>query len=568
MWNFLTRSSAPRARRRTPLDRRVRPTIETLEARCLLSADPVLEWNALMLQANATDAGLAHPDQPGPTRESRAFAIVSAAVYDAVNSIVPTAAPYLVSVPGFHDASLPAAVAEAAHDTLVSLYPQQKGAFDAALQADLAAISPGLAELKGVLLGKFMAFVGLAVRQNDGSNIVTPYTPGNQPGDHQPDPLHPKQGFLDAGWGNVRPFAVPNVEVFQAPPPPALTSADYTAAFNAVKTLGGDGMITPTSRTAEQTQIGIFWGYDGSPGLGTPPRLYNQIVRVIAAQEGNTVVQNARLFALVNLSMADAGIAAWDTKYDDNFWRPIVAIRAAAADGNPNTAADPSWTPLGAPCDNGCAAGSNFTPNFPAYVSGHASFGAATFEVLRRFYGRNDIAFSFTSDEFNGKTVDQNGVVRPVVTRHWNTLSAAEEENGQSRIYLGIHWSFDKVQGIKLGERIADFIFNHRLTPRQQQHAEGFAKGGAVAQGTAAQADGLAGDFGLLAGPGEVRAGADTTGHSTERHGLEVGNVGPVDPGLPLGYTGRNLDSTVHGTTAHSNQSLAEALTALESPAN
>src|SRR5262249_25040897 len=153
---------------------------------------------------------------------------------------------------------------------------------------------------------------------------------------------------------------------------------------------------------------------------------------------------NARLFALIDIGLADAGICCWDAKYDHNFWRPVTGIRAADTDGNDGTAPDTGWTPLGAPADNG--GGTHFTPPLPAYASGHATFGGTLFRTLADFYGRDDIHFSFASDEFNGKTVDQNGVVRPVVTRSFDSFSQAAEENGQSRIYLGIHWSFDKVE--------------------------------------------------------------------------------------------------------------------------
>ena len=193
-------------------------------------------------------------------------------------------------------------------------------------------------------------------------------------------------------------------------------------------------------------------------------RFYNQIAETLAVQEGNTVIQNARFFALINIAMADAGIACWDGKFDFNFWRPVTAIRAGDTDGNPNTIADPTWTPLGAPADNG--SGTNFTPPFPAYASGHATFGGALFRMMADFFGTNDISFTLHSDEFNGITKDQNGMVRPVVTRSFTSFSQAAEENGQSRIYLGIHWSFDKIQGIKQGTEIADYIFAHFLRSR------------------------------------------------------------------------------------------------------
>ena len=169
----------------------------------------------------------------------------------------------------------------------------------------------------------------------------------------------------------------------------------------------------------------------------------------------DTVLQNARLFALVNIALADAGIAAWDTKYAYDLWRPVAAIRRADDDGNPATAADPGWTPLGAPGDGFVP---DFTPPFPAYTSGHATFGAATFRVLAAFYGRDDIPFTLTSDEFDGTH-------RPAVTRSFTGFGQAAAENGASRIYLGVHWGFDDVAGQAQGRDVADYVFQHVLTP-------------------------------------------------------------------------------------------------------
>jgi hypothetical protein len=455
-----------RSFRRAPRPRRAPGLyLEALESRCLLSADVVLEWNAIALDALKNDSLLgANAKQVGPTRASRALAIVQAAVFDAVNSIDHSYDPYLIEVNAPKGASITAAAAQAAHDTLVALYPDYKPTLDADLAADLASI-PAVPRAEGVLVGKAVAAAILAARQNDGADVDMPYTPGDQPGQWRPDPLHPDQKALGSLWGDVTPFALKNPEQFHVPPPPALTSAQYTAAFNEVKSLGGDGVITPTVRTPEQTQIAFFWGYDGSPGLSTPPRLYNQIAEVLAKQEGNSVAENARFFALIDLALADAGIACWDGKYDYNFWRPIAAIREADTDGNPATVADTDWRPLGAPADNG--SGTNFTPPFPAYASGHATFGAALFQMMADFYGRDDIKFTIGSDEFNGVTKDQNGVVRPVVFRSFDSFSQAKEENGQSRIYLGIHWKFDKVQGIKCGDRVANYIFQHFLRPKE-----------------------------------------------------------------------------------------------------
>jgi hypothetical protein len=269
-----------------------------------------------------------------------------------------------------------------------------------------------------------------------------------------------------------------SADQFRALPPPALNGAEYAAAFDEVKRLGGDGAVTPTERTPEQSQIGIYWGYDGTPGLGTPPRLYNQIAVQIADQMGSNVIETARLLAVANTAMADAGIAVWESKYVYDFWRPITGIREAdqgtgptgAGDGNPATLGDLTFTPFGAPASNFIVMTPDFTPPFPAYPSGHAGFGGALFETLRKFYRTDNIAFTFVSDEFNGVTRDNDGSVRPLVSRSFASLSEAEDENGQSRIYLGIHWAFDKTDGIAQGRQVADFVFGHAFQPLHRRH--------------------------------------------------------------------------------------------------
>jgi hypothetical protein len=182
---------------------------------------------------------------------------------------------------------------------------------------------------------------------------------------------------------------------------------------------------------------------------------------------GSDVVELARLLALANVAMADAGIAIWESKYFYEYWRPVTGIREAdagtgptgAGDGNRRTVGDVTFTPLGAPASQTDLP--NFTPPFPAYPSGHAGFGGALFQILRNFYRTDRIAFTFVSDEYNGVTRDHNGNVRPLVPRSFRTLSQAEQENGQSRIYLGIHWSFDKTAGIAQGRRVANYVFRN-----------------------------------------------------------------------------------------------------------
>jgi hypothetical protein len=258
-----------------------------------------------------------------------------------------------------------------------------------------------------------------------------------------------------------------------------LNTVEYATAYVQAKRLGE---LDSTERTTDQTEIGLYWGYDVARGLGDPPRLYNQIVRTIAEQEHNTIDQNARMFALVNIAMADAGIQAWGVKYRDEFWRPIVAIHDGDSDGNADTVGDPTWQPLGAPRTNPANNESfNFTPPFPAYTSGHATFGGAAFKTLANFYRTDDVQFSipfdFISDELNGlsrdvyETIPELVVdhIRQIRPRHFDSFSQAAAENAASRIFLGIHWRFDATEGLSAGNRIADYIFDHEMRPLRGQ---------------------------------------------------------------------------------------------------
>ncbi|MGE0480907.1 MAG: chloroperoxidase [Phycisphaerae bacterium] len=440
--------------------------------------DSVLKWNQIAVDTSGLDHAPLQPGetrafghQLGPTRSSRAMAIAHIAMFDAVNAIIQEYQSY-TRLPAMDEpASLPAAIAQAAHDALVSLYPSHAQRLDALLADELDAIPAGLLRDNGVELGAAAAAAILRMRESDGAEVAEPYESSPMPGRWRRDPINPNQEPLGEEWYHVQPFAMNSVTQFRCPPPPDLASAEYAAAYAEVLAIGGDGIVTPTIRTEEQTQIGIFWAYDGTPSLCAPPRLYNQITRQIADEQGTAGTDTARLLALVNVAMADAGIACWDSKYHYDYWRPVTGIREAdpgmgptgLGDGNPDTIADPTYVPLCAPASN--LAGPNFTPPFPAYPSGHATFGGALFETLRAFYGRDDIAFTFVSDELNGETRDHDGNVRPLVPRTFSSFSQAEEENGQSRIYLGIHWSFDKTEGIRMGNRVADHVLTHVFQP-------------------------------------------------------------------------------------------------------
>ncbi|MFN8611869.1 MAG: phosphatase PAP2 family protein [Vulcanimicrobiota bacterium] len=439
------------------------------------SLNVVARWNRIAIDASGFDhSQIGARQQLGPTRSSRAMAIVHIAMHDAIQAIQRRYDTFLPQPGAPTRASAEAAAVQAAHDTLVALYPAQKAALDQLLFQELAQIPDSLDKSNGVLVGQIAAQSILANRANDGStdNIQNqPYSFGQLPGQWRVDPLNPTQQPLGANWSAVRPFVLTSASQFRCPVPPALTSPAYTAAYNEVKAVGGDGVITPTVRTADQTEAGIYWAYDGTPSLCAPPRLYNQIALQLATQRGlSEIGELARFLALTNLAMADAGISAWESKYFYNYWRPICGIResdpgtgpSGLGDGNAATVGDPGWVPLCAPASNLQAP--NFTPPFPAYPSGHACFGGALFGTMRRALGTDNVPFTFVSDEFNGITRDNLGNVRPLRPRSFNTLSQAEEENGQSRIYLGIHWSFDKVEGISQGEKVAEWVFTHSLS--------------------------------------------------------------------------------------------------------
>jgi hypothetical protein len=449
------------------------------------AAKSIFYWNEVMTDANAIDhtppaAGeyRVFGEQLGPARTSLAFAIVHIAIFDAVNAIVGGYKSYTSIDAAPWGASVTAAVAQAAHDTLVAEYPSQRRRFDELLARDLSYIPSGISKTNGIETGRRAAEAILWLRENDGSNHPEPrigfdFFPSNQPGKWRPDPISQSPLALGGRWRQVKPLVIASAGQFRAPAPPPLTSSAYTTAFNEVKLFGGDGVNTLTVRNPDQTVAGIYWGYDGTPGLGTPPRLYNQITSQLAKARGGNVIDIARLFALINVGLADASLSCWETKFYSayQFWRPITGIRESdpgtgptgAGDGNPATIGDVDFTPLGAPASN--LSGPNFTPPFPAYTSGHSTLGSTVFQTLRNVFGTDFVPFTFVSDEFNGKTKDNQGNVRPLLPRSFTSLSHAEEENGQSRIYLGIHWSFDKTEGRSQGRKVANYVFQNAFGP-------------------------------------------------------------------------------------------------------
>lgn len=401
-------------------------------------ADVVLDWNRV-----AGDVLVNNQSLQNPGMASRSMAMMNLAIYDAVAMTSPGETMFF-NYGGGHTspgmtADYKAAAAQAAYTVLSGIYDDQSARLDAALATSLSAIADGAAKSEGLAVGTMIGQSILSRRAGDGYNSMSQYLPTAAPGHWQPDPLNPGQQAWGPAWGEVTPFALRSNRQFMPGSMPSLTSQAYADAFNEVKELGA---ANSTTRTAEQTEIGYFWAYDRS-GMGTPHRLFSDVLDTIAVQQGNTTKENAELFAKATVAMADAGVVAWNSKFEYDFWRPVTGIREADTDGNSLTEADPNWTPLGAPGGDH----SDFTPPFPTYVSGHATFGGALFGVLQEFYGTDDIAFELESQEMPG------------IVRNFNSFSEAMAENGRSRVYLGIHWNFDDTVGQEVGQKIARFLF-------------------------------------------------------------------------------------------------------------
>lgn len=399
-------------------------------------ADVVLDWNKAALDAIRVD-------KTAPPKASRALACVHTAIFDAINSASGgTYEPYLVQPVEFlAPVSLEAAAAAAAHASLVDLFPAQKAAFDAALDASLAAIPDGPEETSGIAWGRSVADQILAVRHEDHSGDTVDY--GAPAGANWWAPTPPAfASALLPGWPRVTPWAMTSGSQFRQGPPPSPLSPEYVAAFHEVALLGRSDS---PARTAEQTQIALFWA-DG-PGTATPPGHWHVIAQGISLERHLGLLENARLFALLAMAGADAAIVSWDHKYHYNNWRPLTGIQQADTDGNPATAADPAWLPLIA------------TPPFPAYSSGHSTFSSSSARLLALFFGTDQIPFSTGSDGLPG------------VTRSFTRLSDAAEEAGQSRIYGGIHWQFDNQVGLASGKALAEHVYFTRLTPREEAGA-------------------------------------------------------------------------------------------------
>jgi hypothetical protein len=395
--------------------------------------NPVLQWNAILLALVRTPGA-----QPATNHPTRSFALMHAAIYDAVNAIARTHEPYLVRLAGVpRHASHEAAGAAAAHEVLVALYPGFQTALDVELEQSLTQIPAGTDKAEGILIGQAVADRILALRSNDGANArPIPYVFGSAPGDYQSTPPNfpPQPQFTH--WFRVRPFALERANQFRPGPPPALTSDTYSEALNAIKSLG---TTNNTTATADEALTGRFWN-------GAIQNYWNEITQTAALDRELSTAQSARLFALLNLAFADGVIAFYDAKYTYNFWRPVTAIRAADTDNNPQTAGDPNWLPeVGK------------TAPDPSYPGAHAVLSAAGAEVLISFFERDHFEFTVTSE------------VLPGVERSFTSFSTAAEEATLSRVFAGQHFRFDLTAGQRLGREIANFVTDNFLTSRHRR---------------------------------------------------------------------------------------------------
>lgn len=374
-------------------------------------------------------------DNSGPTLSSRNLAILHTSIFDAVNSIAPEHQAYRFQLPAAPEASMEAAAVGAAYEVTSRLYPGILARADSMLQQfrEANASHPGL--ITGLQLGRDVAGLMLESRQSDGASIDVPYIPSSDPGMWRRTPPFFRPPVAPH-WRYVEFFGLQQMAPFLPGPPPALSSTAYAAAYNEVKSLGAK---TSPTRTAEQTEIARFWSDFSYTSM--PPGHWHVIAISISRQRNDSLPQAARLFALLSIAQADAAIVCWEAKYRFNLWRPVTAIQRGNEDANLETEMDPAWDSLLA------------APPFPSFSSGHSTFSAASGAVVRQFYGTDQIAFTTVADGLPG------------ITRSFTNITQCVDEIGMSRIYGGIHFSFDNIEGKKSGREIGEFVSANYLLP-------------------------------------------------------------------------------------------------------
>jgi membrane-associated phospholipid phosphatase len=393
--------------------------------------NPVIDWNKTLLTIVRTKGA-----QSPTVHPTRSFAMLHAAIYDAVNSIDRTHDPLLVGllrVP--QTASQDAAAAVAAHEILAALYPSFQSAIDAQLEQSLGRLPNDADTKEGIRVGRAAAAAVLALRSDDGADAPPiPYVFGTAPGSYQSTPPNFPSQPQFTHWSRVTPFLLRRADQFRPGPPPELTSDVYTDVFNQVKSVG---IANSTAATADQALTGRFWN-------GNIQNYWNEIAQTAAMAHGLTTAKTARLFVLLNAALADGVIAFYDAKYTYNFWRPVTAIRGASAAGNPRTLSDPTWLP-----ESG-----NTAPD-PSYPGAHAVISGAAAHILAVFFG-DHFDFAVTSE------------VMPGVQRNFHSFSAAEQEASLSRIFAGVHFLSDETAGQRLGHELALFDMGRFLDPEDR----------------------------------------------------------------------------------------------------
>jgi len=460
-------------------------------------ADVVTDWNKTTVD-EIRKLGL------GPNPASRALAIAHIAAYEAVNTLSKTHEPYRAALPVNLPASPDAAAASAFHLALVLLFPAEKAALDAAYEQSLAAIPDDPARANGIQLGEASAVAIFTARIADGSATTSTYPGSTGPGKWRPTPSL-FQAALEPGWRFVVPFALSKPEQFRPPPPPAVDSAAFATAYLETQSVGKSDS---SSRTAEQTNIANFWKQPTHVPV-------NAIARSVSKVRNLTLDQNVRLFALLNITIADTRIAVWDAKYEYGYWRPVTAINTTTDYGNADAVPDSTWTPL------------LETPNHPEYPSGHSTTGGGGLRALGTFFGSDEVSFAVGSDS------------APGVTRGFDRFSDAEQENANSRIYGGIHFRFSNETGIAVGHQIADYVFTNslkELPPPPSSGGEGGVAGEVGEAGTSngAGTAGTGGRAGAAAGGtgDEVRGAGGDAGAATPSGGKPSGGA-PSASGAP-----------------------------------
>ena len=427
----------------------------TAQGSARVSGQAVIDWNERAAGVALT-CGLAPANNP--LHESRMYAMMHIAINDSLNAISHRAQPYVYSA-SVPSASPVAAIASAARTTLLSAVNHLPAPFNAcastasaAIEADyataVAAVPDSMPKDRGIRLGGQAAEAILTQRASDGSDTLlfdTAYPQGTAPGEYRFTSADLPFAFAP-GWGDVTPFALTSGAQFRSDDPYPLTSDAYTRDFNEVKALGGDGITTPSSRTADQTEEARFW-------VESSPLLWNRLARSLADDRHLDAWQAARLFGLLDIALADGYIGTFNQKYDQNFWRPITAIHEAATDGNPLTSPDATWTPLVT------------TPPIPDHDSGHSVEGGAAAAVLRGFFGSDRAHFELCSYTL---PAGQTCTDPSPTMRSFDRFSAAAAENADSRVLVGFHFRHATTSGTTHGTKIGDYVVNTYLTPRHK----------------------------------------------------------------------------------------------------